>query len=299
MIIKLNKPRFRSKILFIDYDWTLVKPKSGGTFPKDVNDWIWLRPNVPEIVTNYYKNGYAIFIFTNQSKDWKKDQIVNALSTLEIPLTICIAYDKEEYKPNTKIYNDAIIDSKVNKKLSFMCGDALGRPNDHSDCDLEFAKNIGVPCKSPEEFFPFIKKESEMPILKNTQEIIIMIGMPGSGKSTIAVNHFGKAGYKIIHGDEYKTSKKMIKAASEFIKDDSSIVFDATNPSKKKRAEYIEFAKDNKLPVRCIYMDTSLEESMDRNKKREKPVPRIVYNIYNKNFEMPTIDEGCETVEKI
>ncbi len=40
-IIKLNKPRFRSRIALIDYDHTLVVPSSGGTFPKNVEDWMW------------------------------------------------------------------------------------------------------------------------------------------------------------------------------------------------------------------------------------------------------------------
>jgi bifunctional polynucleotide phosphatase/kinase len=71
-----------------DYDWTLVKPKSGGTFPKDIDDWVWLRENVPEVIKKYYQQGFGIYIFTNQSKEWKKTQIQKALETLDIPLTI-------------------------------------------------------------------------------------------------------------------------------------------------------------------------------------------------------------------
>lgn len=39
IIKKLNNYRFRQKMAIFDYDWTLVKPKSNGTFSKDENDW--------------------------------------------------------------------------------------------------------------------------------------------------------------------------------------------------------------------------------------------------------------------
>jgi hypothetical protein len=40
-----------------------------------------------------------------------------------------------------------------------------------------------------------------------------------------------------------------------------------------------------------------MEESMNRNNKREHPVPRIVYNIYKKNFEEPMEDEGFSVLK--
>lgn len=294
MIEKLNKPRFRSRIVILDYDWTLVKPKSGNTFPKDVDDWVWLRPNVPNIVKDLYKKGYGIYVFTNQSKEWKKDQIISALSELDIPLTICIAYDKSDYKPSLNIYNEAFKDKTVKLDKSFLCGDAVGRANDHSDSDLLFAKAIGIKCVTPEDLFPFEKIEAPKFKLSKTPEVIIMVGYPGSGKDTFIADTF--TGYFVANGDELKTSAKMIKAAKTPAENKQSIVFNATNPSKKKRAEYVEFAKAYALPVRCVHINTSMEESMARNNMREKPVPRIVYNVYKKNFELPDKNEGFEIV---
>jgi len=70
MIIKHFTPRFRSKICFIDYDSTIVKPTK-GVFPKDVNDWTYLRKNVKDVIKSQYAKGYMIVIVTNQSKEWK------------------------------------------------------------------------------------------------------------------------------------------------------------------------------------------------------------------------------------
>lgn len=299
MKILLNKPRFRTKIVLFDYDWTLVKPKTGGTFPKDIDDWQWLRPNVPDIIKNYYYNGYGIYIVSNQSKEWKVTQIINVLSLLNIPITIGIARNKIDYKPNIYLWNLLIpIDkqNKIKKNYSFMCGDALGRKNDYADVDLKFAENINLTIKSPEEIFPFEKKDINISINKNIQEIIIMVGFPGAGKTTISKNIFEPNNYKIISGDLLKTSSKIIKECIKQIKNNNSIVIDATNSSIKKRAEFIKLAYEFNLKIRCIYVNTSFEEALIRNNKREKPIPLIIYNVYKKNFQEPSISEGFDNI---
>lgn len=77
----------------------------------------------------------------------------------------------------------------------------------------------------------------------------------------------------------------MIKAAKPLIKIGKSIVFDATNPSKEKRGEYIKLAKEYNIKIRCIHISTSMDEALFRNNQRPKEhiVPKIVYYIYRKN----------------
>lgn len=298
MLIKIEKPRFRSKIACFDYDWTLVCPKDGKTFPMDVKDWQWLRDSVPDVIKGFYKKGFGVYIFTNQSKAWKKDQIVEALSSLNIPITLCIAFEKSQYKPSMSLFDEAFTKEqkdKLKKDLSFSVGDALGRKNDHSDSDLKFAQAIGLKCSAPEDIFP--SKEVKIDVSpSDTQEVVILVGYPGSGKSTICDNIFKPSGYFVAHGDLLKTSAKMIKEARHYVAQGQSVVFDSTNPTKAKRAEYVNFANEFNLPVRCILMTTSLEESLARNNKRAKPVPRIVYSVYKKHYEAPSESEGFKVI---
>lgn len=299
----IHNYRFRKNIAAFDYDWTLVKPKSGGTFPKDKDDWEWLRPNVPDILQSYYNKGYSIVIFTNQSKEWKVKQVEEVLSTLKIPMLVVIATSKENYKPNTFIFTENI-KKQWNKNKSFYCGDALGRAADWSDSDKQFANNIGINIKQPEEIFPFINAYNRVIKTKanfesDKKEMIIMIGFPGSGKSTFVKQSFSDK-YRIMSGDELKTVKKILEGTRKALQENYSVIIDATNPSKKRRAEFIELAKEFNIPVKCIHITTSLEESQFRNNERSKNgigVPKIVYNIYKKNFEEPTADEGCTVIK--
>ena len=296
VIYKINDPQFRIKMLGLDYDHTIVQPKDGKTFPKDINDWEWLYDSVPSTIKSYYDNGYMIVIFTNQSKEWKLEQIKNIAKLLNIPLFISIGFEKKEYKPN-KILYDALFDESIDKDNSLFIGDALGRKTDFSDSDKAFAEILGVSYIAPEYFFDKKEVTIKLPKIKKSKdlEVIIMMGFPGSGKTTIT-QIFEERNYGIIHGDEYKTPSKMLKKAQEFIINKKSIVFDATNNNIKKRHEYIQYAQKNSYKIRCIHLTTSMEESYKRNKQRpeDKQVPKIAYNVYKKYYEEPTEDEGFE-----
>ena len=300
IIYNINNAVFRENMASFDYDWTTVNPKNGKTFPSDINDWQWLYPSVPEKIKQYYNNGFMIVIFTNQSKQWKCEQIQLVAKILDIPIFIVIAIEKCDYKPNIILLNTLIGDNKINKKESFFVGDALGRKTDFSDCDRLFAENIGIQWHSPESIFDTIKKVFELPtiILSNKPEIIIMMGYPGSGKSSIAQNICKNENYIHIEGDIYKTTSKMIKQSIKYILQKKSIVFDATNSSIKKRKEYIELGKKYNYKIKCIHVSCSLDISYKRNKERndDKQVPKIAYSVYSKYYEEPTKEEGINVL---
>lgn len=298
-IYNLNKAQLKAKIAAFDYDHTLVCPKDGKTMPCDVEDWKWLYPNIPDELKRYNDEGFSIVIFTNQSKSWKVIQIQYVMQTLQIPVFIVVASDKCDYKPNPILYDVLVGSAKVNKEQSFFVGDALGGKGDWADSDKVFAQNIGFKCQSPEKMFA-VKEIVEIPALKlsDSKQVVIMVGYPGSGKSTVAKSICQNEQFVLIQGDVHKTSPKMIKAALPCVKEGKSIVFDATNSSSKKRNEYIEFAKKHNLKVVCIHMTTSLEVSYKRNKERdpEQQVPKIAYSVYTKHFENPNVEEGFELI---
>lgn len=301
LIYNINNATYRPKMAAFDYDWTLVNPREGKTFPTDICDWEWLLPSVPYTIKQLYESGHMIVIFTNQSKAWKYEQIKLVLSFLHIPLFIVIATNKYEYKPNTIMFDTLFENKTINKSGSLYVGDALGRKSDFADTDKLFAENIGVRFLAPERLFPMtINLNMDSVIEYPKQEVIIMVGYPGSGKSTVASQLCKNTKYVVISGDIYKTSSKMIKQAVPFVEQSKSIIFDATNSSAKKRSEYIEFAKKYNLHVRCFYLQTSLSMSFKYNKLRtdKNQVPKIAYSVYSKYFNEPDENEGF-VLEKI
>ena len=292
----LHDAKHRPKMASFDYDWTLVKPKGSRPFPKDVDDWTFLYDTVPDMLRTYYEEGYMIVIFTNQTKSWKVDQVLKVMGSMGIPMFIPLGdykNNKDEGKPNPSIFNYFIGEQTIDLYESFFVGDALGRQGDWSNTDKLFAENIGISCHSPEDIF-YVKEEFTLPDIHiSGKELIIMMGYPGSGKSTVA-NHIVETNDNcvVIAGDVYKTVPKMKKEGLNHV--GKTLIFDATHSSIKKRKDLCDFAKKIDYPVRCIHMTSSMDESYSRNKCRtdKKQVPRIAYNVYKKYFEEPCEDEG-------
>ena len=286
----------RQSFAIFDFDWTLVKPKEGRKFPKAVDDWQYLRKSVPDILHKFAKT-HQIVIVTDQSKPWKIDQINAVLSDLDIEHITTIIGVKTK-KPDPSLFLK--IFPKFNKEKAFYVGDAASSET-WSDKDKKFAENLGINFMIPEEIFPLekitIKKEIKP---SEKKEVIIMVGYPASGKSTIAKTVFEKAGYHIVDGDSLKSGPAMIKDAEKHIAE-QSVVFDSTAGTKEKRQLYIKFAEKHTLPVRVIWLNTSIDDSMTRNKQRQleggNKVPDVVFYVYRKNFEEPTEDEGFHLIK--
>lgn len=279
----------RSKLAIFDFDHTIVKPKDGRTFPKNAEDWMYVRESVPEIMKKYAKD-YQIVIQTDQSQIWKLDMIRTVVADLAIePVTAIIGFSIK--KPETALFDSVY--PVFNKEKSFYVGDAAGRPGDWSDKDRVFAEKLGIKFKSPEEVFPMNTFKVPAKIAtKSTKEVVIMVGYPGSGKSTVAQT---LTDYYIVSGDIHKTQKAMIADAEKHI-DSQSVIFDSTAGTKAKRAEFVKFAQKHDLPVRVIWVKTSIDESMERNKDRGlkggPKIPVIAFYLFRKHFEQPEESEG-------
>lgn len=303
-IIYINKilRRQRDKLAIFDVDWTLIKPKEGRRFPKDKEDWEWLRPSVPMVVRKYHRKGYRIAFLTDQTKDWKVEMIKHVIKELDVPVIAVIAMDKTYHKPNPQLFLSHF-EGKYLPEDSFFVGDAAGRDGDWAAKDKEVAQKLGVTFYTPEELFPLDKKrdmnEKEKWFVSNEKEVVIMVGYPASGKSTIAKNIFEKKGYIRIDGDLLKTPERMVREAKKVIAN-HSVVFDATNATKEKRKHFIAFAQEFQVPIKCVWVSTPIEQAMEQNRQRfaegGPKIPDVAYYVYRKNFEEPTSEE-CKVIK--
>jgi bifunctional polynucleotide phosphatase/kinase len=180
--VSYKSPKFvvDKDIACFDIDYTIIKTKSGRTFPKDTNDWELLYDNTKDVLKKLSKN-YNIVFISNQAgigkgkiklDDWY-DKVKNIINKLGIPVCVYASIENDKYrKPSPGMWQLFLDEFKLPEdiaKNSFYCGDAAGRVNnwkkgvkkDFSDSDRKFAINSNLKFYCPEEIFLGEKKISK------------------------------------------------------------------------------------------------------------------------------------------
>jgi bifunctional polynucleotide phosphatase/kinase len=166
-------------VFAIDLDHTIIRPKSGNTFPTGPADWKFVHENIPRKLIEQSKT-HQIVIFSNQNRT--KKHIADIFAKIDavwksiccntaLPLpSIFIATEKDQYrKPLPGMYDEyrrmrslTCSSERANACVSeieiapiIYVGDAAGRDGDHSTDDRGFAANCGFEFKTPEEYFEF------------------------------------------------------------------------------------------------------------------------------------------------
>lgn len=161
----------RDKIAAFDFDGCLVKT---SVQRHGADAWSLLYPSIPKKLQEYHDDGYKLVIFTNESNidrwknsrqkaiDSKIGRLKGFMKLVNTPMQVFISCAKEGIgdlyrKPKDgmwvlleKHFNNAIA---IDKTRSFYVGDAAGRPGDHSDADLGFARAVGLEFLLPEDVF--------------------------------------------------------------------------------------------------------------------------------------------------
>lgn len=269
--------------------------------------------------------------------DEVKKKISMIQKRIELPMQFFIACGSSIYrKPRTGMwslleerFNDGM---KIDKSTSFYCGDAAGRPEnkilkkkkDHSSADRLFAMNLNLNFFTPEEHFQRAKANTlwlrpefnptalsdSTPLLEpqgaqlklSEQELIVMIGFPGSGKSHFCKTHL--KGYEIVNRDTLNSMQKCVSTIENNLQKGKSCVVDNTNPDQGSRRKFIDVAKNMGIKVRCFQMNTSYHHSRHNNLFREltdsshQKISDLVFNSYKTKFAEPKLAEGfCEIVK--
>jgi predicted kinase len=134
------------------------------------------------------------------------------------------------------------------------------------------------------------------------KEIILTIGLPGSGKSTYVNNNFIgiKSGYQILclddirlaMGDVFnrKTEDIIIAMhnimARAFMERELPIVIDSTNISKKVVSYWQELADEYGYNMRGIFFDIPIEECMRRKCDTNKLTIEVYERMYKQLEEL-------------
>lgn len=291
-------PTISKKFTFVasfDLDWTLAYNEQ-ALFPKNPED-IQILPNRRELLVSLMKRGYTLVIFTNQfakskaEKEKKMKRVQNFLMKLSLPVFTFISTEKDSFrKPEKGMYNlfSKYLERTIEKLI--YVGDALGRPQDFSDSDLEFGKNISAKVLSPEEVF----KSTDVPPFSPEKELVIFVGMAGSGKSRYYSEFLSD--HTLISQDLLKTKPRVLKEFEKALLTGKSIVIDNTNPSQEGREVFYHLAQKKEYKIKVLYF---LHNGTGFNALREKKVPTIAYHVYFKNLTPPTQENTPGEVFKV
>lgn len=160
------------KVLFIDFDGTLISVPSGKTFPKGIWDMSInmdvvraikkLNPEFIQISTN--QGGIQKGFVDRKHFESKIEYVANCLKELlengNVYWDYCDSLNKddERRRPNPGILNSFKESLRIFHSYEFsnhealMVGDASGKPGDFSDEDLKTAENFGCEYLDVKEF---------------------------------------------------------------------------------------------------------------------------------------------------
>ncbi len=126
------------------------------------------------------------------------------------------------------------------------------------------------------------------------KKAIIMIGIQGSGKSEFCRRFFPDMVH--ISLDELKTRNNERRMIERCFANGSGFVVDNTNPTRTDRARYIPAAKSEGYRVIGYFMQSRLQDCIQRNELRQGKarIPAKAIAMTSNRLEMPSRAEGFD-----
>lgn len=213
---------------------------------------------------------------------------------------------------------------------------------DFSCSDLKFALNLGLRFYVPEEYFlastarrdcdrtlaamgfdpkqhwkrhyeagkrsPKEPTEAAPAIpMADTPELVLVVGSPASGKTALVLQTLEAHPQAVrVNQDALKTLARCLRAVESALGGGQSAIVDNTNRSRATRARYLKLAARRKIPCRCVWLQTTKEESFHLNAFRgsygaageagRRRAPDVALHTYFKRLEPPEESEGFAAI---
>lgn len=158
----------------------------------------------------------------------------------------------------------------------------------------------------------------------NQNQCFMLIGIPGSGKSTLTQKLLAEQPLEIVSSDAFIDKKAqeehityeqsfekynqmapkwMKQQLAKILQKKQSFIWDQTNVIQSARKKKLNVLKSHGYSTFAYYFDLSEEEIWKRIKKREleggKIISKRLFYTMKKDYTFPQYDEGFEKIYKI
>ena len=154
-----------------------------------------------------------------------------------------------------------------------------------------------------------------------TLDIILVCGVPGSGKSAFSKQYFASSGrarvnrkeihrllFEMMHFgkkwteqefdtlDEHLVKHVERKIIEQLLQNRQKVLVDNTSVSESSRKTYVGIAQQMHRTIGAIFLHTPPATCLERNREREDPIPERVISNLAAAIDLPGTEEGFKEV---
>lgn len=141
-------------------------------------------------------------------------------------------------------------------------------------------------------------------------ELIMLVGLPASGKTTVA-NEYKERGYKVFSYSEIRTElfgksntqndtepvfKVMHSRIRASLLSGDNVVYDATNINARRREAFLNEIRMFDCHKHCVFMAVPYSTCVIKNQKRADRFPFSAMERMRKSFDIPYYFEGWDEI---